>query len=306
MGQLTLYSSLCNHTPGHRNVTKRGFYTRSSDQKAIQRFHCLNCKKSFCSELFHPCYRQKKRHLNPTIFRLYVSGMSQRRIALELKINRKTFVRKFLFLGKLALQFLPLSFEHRFHLKSVEFDELETFEHTKYKPLSVPVLVESKTRKILAFRVASMPAKGRLAKRAFKKYGPRLDQRAQARQSLLREIKPRLREGAKIKSDMNPHYTNDIKEILSDCVHEVFKGQRGCVVGQGELKRGGYDPLFSLNHTYGMLRANINRLFRRTWCTTKKANRLELHIALYAIYHNLQLTKPVRQNIEFVPKLALM
>ena len=30
------------------------------------------------------------------------------------------------------------------------------------------------------------------------------------------------------------------------------KGRRGCVIGQGELKRGGYDPLFALNLNYAL------------------------------------------------------
>jgi hypothetical protein len=39
-----------------------------------------------------------------------------------------------------------------------------------------------------------------------------------------------------------------------------------------------------------MLRANVNRLFRRTWCTTKKAQALVHHLAIYADYHNSVLT----------------
>jgi hypothetical protein len=61
-------------------------------------------------------------------------------------------------------------------------------------------------------------------------------------------------------------------------------------VGQGELKSGGFDPLFSFNHTAAMLRANINRLVRKTWCTTKRIDRLEAHIALYVQFHNRELT----------------
>ena len=63
-------------------------------------------------------------------------------------------------------------------------------------------------------------------------------------------------------------------------------GGRGCVTGQGELKKLRFDPLFALNHTCAMLRANINRLFRRTWCTTKKKERLEQHLAVYMDFHN--------------------
>jgi len=66
---------------------------------------------------------------------------------------------------------------------------------------------------------------------------------------------------------------------------------RGCVAGQGELKKIGFDPLFSLNHTYAMMRANINRLFRRTWNTTKDPRKLRDHIDLYVWYHNSELTE---------------
>ena len=48
----------------------------------------------------------------------------------------------------------------------------------------------------------------------------------------------------------------------------------------------GYDPLFWVNHTAAMLRANVNRLIRRTWCTTKRADRLADHLALYVHFHN--------------------
>ena len=40
-----------------------------------------------------------------------------------------------------------------------------------------------------------------------------------------------------------------------------------------------------------MMRANINRLFRKTWCTTKKPERLIDHIELYVQYHNEVLLK---------------
>ena len=69
--------------------------------------------------------------------------------------------------------------------------------------------------------------------------------------------------------------------------HEL--GEKGCVAGQGELKKVGKDPLFHINHTLAMLRANINRLFRRTWCTTKDPERLKDHLAIYTWVHNNKL-----------------
>lgn len=274
------------------SVVHSGFFTRKSDGVKIQRFRCRSCGRSFSEATSSHCFGQKKRQVNTSVWRLMVGGFSQRRAAFELGINRKTLVRKFVFLGLHALHLLTTTNLHRNSVSTMEFDDLETFEHTKCKPLSVTLAVESNTRRILGFRVASMPAKGILAAIAMKRYGPRVDGRKCARQSLFAEIKPMLTKDALIKSDQNPHYGPDVEMHFPNSAHQTFKGRRGCVVGQGELKRGGFDPLFSLNHTCAMLRANINRLFRRTWCTTKIAERLSYHIALYAVYHNFLLLKP--------------
>ncbi|MES2857130.1 MAG: transposase, partial [Bdellovibrionota bacterium] len=149
--------------------------------------------------------------------------------------------------------------------------------------------VEAGTRRILGFEVARMPSKGRLAHISRKKYGPRKDERSNARKALFKRIAPLIKHGCMIKSDESPHYPKDVAEFFPESIHQRFKGKRGCIVGQGELKKVGYDPLFSLNHTYAKLRADINRLARRTWCTTKKPERLEAHIALYVHFHNSSL-----------------
>lgn len=80
-------------------------------------------------------------------------------------------------------------------------------------------------------------------------------------------------------------------EEIPQASHQTHKGRRGAVVGQGELKKIGFDPLFSLNHTCAMLRANISRLVRRTWATTKRADRLKDHLFVYMDVHNSELIK---------------
>lgn len=271
------------------NIVRSGRFYRRSDSRWVQRFSCRNCSRSFSHATSHPCYRQKKRQMNEPLRRLLVSGVSQRRAALILNLNRTTVVRKFRFLAAIS----RLTFQHALERSplatTVEFDDMETFEHSKCKPLSITLAVESKSRRILGFRVSRMPAKGTLAHTARKKYGPRPDERPKARKELFSHIKPFIAIGAEIKSDQNPHYPKDVKAFFPLSQHRAFKGRRGCVVGQGELKRGGFDPLFSLNHTCAKLRADINRLFRRTWCTTKIPERLADHIAIYAEFHNASL-----------------
>lgn len=270
-------------------VVKSGSFFRISDRTRQQRFKCLSCERTFSTASSHPCFNQRKRQINSKVFECLVSGVSQRRLARILQVNRKTIVRKFLFYEAWAKFFFQLHRSSYPVSNKIEFDDLETFEHSKLKPLSVTLAVESGSRRILGFKVAQMPAKGLLVQRSLQKYGKRKDERRTKRQELFAELKSSIHPKALIKSDENPHYPSDVRKFFPKATHETTLGRRGCVTGQGELKAGGFDPLFSLNHTCAMLRANINRLFRQTWCTTKKARRLQTHLTLYCLYHNLAL-----------------
>src|SRR5690606_13649897 len=166
------------------------------------------------------------------------------------------------------------------------FDEMETFEHTKCKPLSIAVAVEEGTRRIICAEVSQMPAKGRLAAIARRKYGYRRDDRAQGLKALCREIRRANPKVARVKSDECPRYPSIVRRYLKGVEHVTYKGLRGCVVGQGELKASGRDPLFALNHSCAMSRDNVKRLSRRTWCTTKRPDRLQSLLDLYIWHHN--------------------
>jgi hypothetical protein len=137
-----------------------------------------------------------------------------------------------------------------------------------------------------------MPANGLLAKRARKKYGPRPDERRYGRERLFTRIERLVSPFAQIKSDENPHYPRDVKRFFPHAVHKRYKGRRGSSTGQGELKVGGFDPLYSLNHTFAKMRADVNRLIRKTWCTTKHSGELHRHLMLFAHYHNKNLPPP--------------
>jgi transposase-like protein len=270
------------------NYIRAGYFTRKSDGKKIQRYLTKCCRKFFSDASFSECLNQKKRHLNSTIFEHLVSGLSERKTAQLVRVNRKTIIRTMRLLGAKALELLPLINAELPKEKEVFFDDLITFEHTKCKPLSL-ILMVTKKRRILGFRLAQMTANGKLATLSRKKYGKRDDHRKKARAELFAEVKDYLDEYAVISSDQNPHYAPDVKLYFPKAKHKTSKGRRGCIVGQGELKRGGFDPLFSLNHTCAMMRDNIKRLSRKTWCTTKKAKYLGYKIAMYSLYHNLVL-----------------
>jgi len=195
-------------------------------------------------------------------------------------------VRKFLYLAGQALLNLEESNARKSPATRIQFDDQETFEHTKCKPLSITLAVEYKTRRILGFEVSKMAANGHLAEISRKKYGKRPDERRAGRKKLFAKLKPLVEPTVLIESDQNPHYPEVVRAHFPNAVHKTHKGQRGSTTGQGELKKIRFDPLFSLNHTCAMTRANINRLFRKTWCTTKKPDRLFAHLCIYADFHN--------------------
>lgn len=280
--------SIENPYPERTSFVRFGFYFRSSDRKYVRRYRCKRCLSTFSWAMCSPYFNQKKRQLNRKIEAMLASTCSQRRTAQVLGIDRKTVVRSFRFMSSLA--------EAEFHDRNsgmrkaeiIEFDDLETFEHSKCKPLSVTLAVEHKTRRILGLEVSRMPASGLLVDKA-KKYGPRIDERSSGRKRLFQKIETLVNPFAEIKSDENPHYPKIVKEFFPNGVHKRYLGKRGSLRGQGELKKVKFDPLFSLNHTCAKMRADINRLIRKTWCTTKQSGELNRHLLLFANYHNKNL-----------------
>ncbi len=74
-------------------------------------------------------------------------------------------------------------------VENVHFDDMESWIHTKLKPVAIPPIVMHPKRLILAFGVVSMPAKGKLAKTSVAKYGRRPDHRKQGLHNSLTKLK---------------------------------------------------------------------------------------------------------------------
>jgi hypothetical protein len=208
-------------------------------------------------------------------------------LAIILKVNRKTIKRKFDFLaGQARLHhqdFLKtLSADDLTHL---QFDDLITSEHTKLKPLSLSVIV-TKKRQIIGAVMSEIPAFGKTAAFSRRKYGRRKNEHEKHLRELWQSLVPVLPEAGRVDSDEHQNYSRIIRDLFPHWEHRRYKSQRVSVMGQGELKSKSRDPLFSINHTLAMLRAHINRLFRRTWNTTKDPQALMNHFWIYADFHN--------------------
>ncbi len=269
-------------------VSKDGFFYRKNDSRRIQRYKCKHCHRKFSKSTLELECHQKKRRLNQILFRMLASGTSLRRAAYVLGINKNTVERKFQYLAFKAKsaneEFLKWLKENP--VKSIQFDDLITCEHSKLKPLAVSSAVCAKTRLMLAVEVSQIPAFGHLAKFSRQKYGHRRSDHRAGLTRMFECLKEVVDSHARISSDEHKSYPEFVAKYFPSASYHQFRGERGCVTGQGELKRKTFDPLFSINHTYAMLRANINRLIRRTWSTTKKAQMLKKHLDLYMHAHN--------------------
>lgn len=273
-------------------IIRDGTFRRHEDSKIIQRFRCKSCSTRFSSATLSASYRQKKRRVNSELLKFLASGISMRRAALLLNVNRKTVERKLPFLAavcRIRNQKQLQKIKGRIH--NIQLDDLITKENSKLKPLSVSIAVDEDRRIILGAEVSQIPAFGHLAKLAIKKYGNRKDEHFMGLTRLFQKITPIVSSELQVKSDEHQRYPGFISAYLPKATHLTFKSERATVAGQGELKKVMYDPLFIVNHTCALLRANINRLIRKTWCTTKDPLRLKDHLDVFIYFYNWKLLK---------------
>ena len=280
-------------------IIKRGFYKRPSDQKKIQRYRCGSCGSTFSEQTFAIDYRQRKRWFNQACFMTLCSGVSQRRTAYMFQVVPRTIARRVIRFGTICQKNMDFYRQTRSKAKDVEFDELESFIHTKLKPVTIPIAVEKGTRKVLAVSIGNIGAKGHLKKISLKKYGRRPSEKRSSLTQLMEHLKSCVAPKVRFSTDQSPFYPNLIREHFPQSSHVTCKGARGAVVGLGELKKTAFDPIFTLNHTYAMFRDNLKTLSRRTWATAKRKDRLLFLLNIYAWFHNLWLD---RDHIK--PKLA--
>jgi transposase-like protein len=268
---------------------KDGHYFRKSDSKFIQRYRCKICGKRTSTAQLSACYGQNKRSVNHMVAKLLCSKMSQRRIALILGIDKKTVHRKLIFLG-IQAKIDNNRFRKQYKFDHIQFDDLITKEKSKLKPLSISCAVDVKTRKILSMKVSRIASSGPLAKKSRIKYGYRKTELKRGLHNLFDDLTYCVSGDVLFESDEHSLYSNILKVYFPGSEHNTYKSIKGCVAGQGELKKTRRDSLFIINHTLGMLRDNINRLVRRSWCVTQSVEMLEHHLEIYMKFHNEVLT----------------
>ena len=264
-------------------MSGRDRFFRTSTATVVKRYRCLICLLNYSEATGDPCYHQKKRQFNHAVYVNLCSTNSQRRTARNLELNLKTVARKLVFLGSQAALTLRADNLAAPPAAVILFDDLETAQHTGLKPLSV-VVAATADRRILGLQIAGMPPRKNI-KKSIRKYGVRPDLRRFAHETLFKDLILVVAPDAVICSDQHRLYPATVKKYFPHAKYHTFKSRRARAQGQGELKVGD-DPLKSINQVFARYRADVNRLLRRTWCTTKRVERLFYHLILFALYHN--------------------
>lgn len=268
------------------DLKRNGHYTRRGDSRKIQRFLCRGCKRSFSRAGYSPWYRYRHRRLNPLIHKLLVTKGSLRGTARLLGIHHDTVSRHLQVLADIAREEIRLDLAARPLATHVQLDELITFEHSRLKQVAVTLISDADRYRMLGLCVSRIPTSGPNARKAREKYGPRPDESVANRDALLASVLPHISPEARFVTDQHSEYPPLIRKHCPAATHDTHVSRKASIAGQGEMKEGGFDPLFCLNHQLATLRSEISRLVRRSWTTTKKLARLEDHLMVFMAYYN--------------------
>ena len=224
-------------SPDSTPAVRYGYFLRKFDRKKIRRFKCLKCRQTFSRSTGSATFNQKKAFINETLFSYFASQVSKNRCARLLQVYRITIARRLAFLGhqsRVEHQRWLDKFQEKRAFNTIQFDEIESLEHTKLKPLSIPLLVEVTERKILGIDVCVMPAKGHTASLSVKKYGKRPDQRIETLKRLFETVRPPIQPDAELRSDSHPFYPSIVREMMPKALHFQEISRRSSLGGQGE------------------------------------------------------------------------
>jgi len=242
-------------------------------------------------------YRDHRPDLNARLFQSLASGVGLRQTSRNLRLSRRCTELKF---RKIARHLRRLNLNLRSALpegSAFQLDELETYEGRRNtRPLSVPVVIETRTRFIVWAESATIRPRGKMTsarrlaiRQGEARFGLRRDRsRRSVRRALIRaaDLARSLR-GVFFDSDQKASYVGLASSVFgrSRLVHRRTSGR---------LPRTTANPLFPINHTEAMARDLTGRLRRESWLVSKKRRYLDLGLQLFMAYRNL-----VRRRFNF-------
>ena len=232
---------------GYVKTIKKGKIKTKKSAKKVQRYQCLACRKMFTKRSSSDTYRQKRPDLNNKILSLYIEGMPLRAIARHLNCSYNTVVKKFKELGYQAQE---KNLKPRYEkCKYIQFDEMHTFLGSKNNKLFIGLAV-SGYGEILAFKVGQ--------------------DRRNNLETLFIDIASRVNEDTIFYCDKDRSYPYLINKHFPKSDYVDIRSS-----GPG---REDYDFLKHLDFVCALVRNRLGRMTRKSWCFTRKTERLQLNL----------------------------
>lgn len=142
---------------GSNHFKRNGFFSRKGDSRAIQRFICKDCKRSFSRAGYSPWYRHRHRRLNAMINTLLVNSNTIRGTGRILKINKDTVSRHLQVLAEIAREDIQRTQSSYPPATHVQMDDLITYEHSRLKQVSVTLITDADRYRMLGICVSRIP-----------------------------------------------------------------------------------------------------------------------------------------------------
>lgn len=277
------------HEPRPRFYRRKGSYQPKCRPKSVPRFQCKDCGRGFSRQTFRMDYRDHRPHLNAQLFRLLASGVGLRQASRLLRLSLSSTQLKFRKISR-HLRRLNLLVNGQLPPGSVlVFDEFQSFEGCRLsRPLSVPVLIERESGYVLWAESAPIRPTGKLSerrKRAVERDRARFGERPDTSMRSIRRTFSRGADCCKALDRIELH--SDERPSYPSLAREVFGARLLHVRTSGQLARGSWNPLFSINHTEAMMRDLMGRLRRNSWLASKRRRFLDLGMALWTAWRNL-------------------
>ena len=269
---------------------RHGHYQPLCRPHPVPRFRCLSCRRSFSRQTFRMDYRDHRPDLNPKLFRLLASGVGLRQSSRLLGLSLRCLQLKSRKLGR-HLRRLNLNLQAPLPAGStLQFDELETFEGMRtLRPLTVPLLIEKRSRFIVWAEAAPIPARHRKTRHGWTR-SQELQRKGQRRDGSRRACLRTLGRAAAlarhldaiaIETDEKRTYPGLIRKAFGPgrrIAHETTKSTR---------RRDVSNPLFAINQTEAMARDLSGRLRRQSWLVSKERRYLDIGLAVFIAWRNL-------------------
>lgn len=270
-----------------------GFFLRSGSYSArcrpepVPRFRCRTCHRSFSRQTFRIDYRDRRPETNAPLVQMLVSGVGLRQAARNLGLGVHAVQKKFCKLAR-HVNLLNRNLECGLPAgRTLLLDELESYEHRRITPVTMPVLIDGRSKFVVAVDVAPIrrvAQKGSPRRRRLERFEALHGKRKDRGHAALRRIFGRLQrllagKCANLVTDLKPAYARMCKARFGEQVEHTRVSSK--------LPRTVKNPLFAINLTDAMMRDNNGRLRRRSWLVSKLGKRLRLQAGLFVAYRNL-------------------